>query len=273
MPLIVFLLGLALLPFVDRLKKNKQLKMLELYFNELITLLNQHVEKQIKEIKKCISDIDNYDQNYFTLTQISGSSVDYLNKINNEDLFKIYISRRKNKYKDRVTDFMNLNEIINYFQKALPHLFQSNEKAINLYDNYRQEWNQSQNAIVDIYNDFITYNNSRGIIKGQDAFVDKLCSIFDAFFNKYGIDLMNIKLGFEEFINPLIEFAKENSNDQRSYYLLGVLQKARHSYKEMITVRDDHKEFLTTTVQNMTTCNEKLSLLMEKLKNQKLKFL
>ena len=82
-PLIVFFLGLLLLPISDRIKRNRQLKMLELYFNELITLLNQQVSKQLQEIQKCIDDIRNLDQNSFTLTRISGCSIANIEKINN----------------------------------------------------------------------------------------------------------------------------------------------------------------------------------------------
>ena len=196
-----------------------------------------------------------------------------INIYNNEDLFKIYILRRKNQNKDRIPDFKNLNEIINYFKEAIPHLFNSNEKAINLFDNYRLDWNRSQNEIVDIYNKFITSNGAKGIKKGEDSFVDNLCLIFDSFFGKYGNDVLNIKLGYEEFVVPLIEFSKNNSIDVRSYYLLSVLQSARHSYKEIMTVREDHEKFLTTTLQDMKDFNQKLIELIEKLKYQKLKII
>lgn len=273
MPLIVFFLGLLFIPLIERLKKNWKLKMLELYYNELISYLIPQVKKQIQEIEKCLKDIDNFDQNSFTLARISGSSISSLDKLNNEDLFRIFILRRLRRYKDKISDFKNLNEFTNYFKEALPHLFHSNEKAIDLYDKYRLDWNDSQNTIVDVYNNFITTNNANGIKKGNDKFVDNLCLIFDNFFDKYGIDVQNIKLGYEEFVNPLIEFSKNNSVDYRSYYLLSALQTAGHSFKEMMTIREDHREFLTLTSNDMTLINNKLIDLMRKFKNQKLRIL
>lgn len=272
-PLFVFFLGLLLIPLTDKLKKNNQLKMLELYFNELVNSLHQQLTKQTAELQKCIENINNYDQNSYTLTRISGYSLSNLDKINNEDLFRIYILRRKERYKDRITDFKNLNVIIGYFKEALPHLFKSNEKAIELYDRHRIDWNSSQDRIVNIYNNLVTTNNANSVKKGDDEYYDTFCNIFNTFFDKYGNDLCNIKTGFEEFVNPLIDFARDNSGDIRSYNLLSALQPARHSYLEMITIREDHRDFLQTTYTDIIDFNEKLITLIEKLRIQKVKLL
>ena len=271
LPLIAFIIGILMTPFVNRIANNYRLKKFEEYFFDLIALLLEQIESQIPEIKNAISKCNNFETNDLTLTRITGHSLVNISKLNHEDLFKVFVLRKRKG--NNTVDFSLLNKLIDFIDNVLPHIYSSNMDAIEKLSYYRNLWNESHMRFNNLYNQFISVNSSNGIQVGQDHYIDLVADILNSFSNKYGDQLQNIELGFNELTNPVIELSKINPQDQRSMVLLNELQKSKLYFHEIETVRGDHAKFLERSLKSIEKSFLELNELISKLNNKQNKFI
>jgi len=271
LPLLTFIIGILLTPLVNRIADNYRLKKLEKYFYALISLLLKQIESQIPKIENTIDRCDDFNANDLTITRISGNSLVKLSKINHEDLFKIYILRKKKN--NNIEDFKNLNKLIDFIDNVIPHMYTSNLEAIDRFSYYRNLWNNSQIKVNNIYNQFINSNILNGITVGQDHFIDSMSDILNRFSDKYGNELQNLQIGFNELIEPAIDLSISNSQDPRSMIFLSELQNTKMYFREIETVREDHKKFLESILSNIDESFKELTELIETLKIKKNKMI
>ena len=105
----LFFAGLYFNKLTESLKERRRLKIVGKYFIQLLKLLDFQVKYQIISLDKYLSLIKNPDSAEMILQKAPGKNVDHIRRINHEDIYKIFIERKKGNLNGRFTKDFRIN--------------------------------------------------------------------------------------------------------------------------------------------------------------------
>ncbi|MFA4851025.1 MAG: hypothetical protein WC599_00715 [Bacteroidales bacterium] len=272
----IFFLGFYFNILNERYKANKFLRDKELFFWELMSALLTQIKTQITQNSDCINRLKDPHELDTTLGKSSGQHIESIKKLDENDLYKILIQRkrggRKGKPK-RIANFHDLLVNLDYFTEAIPNLLESNQKTIELINNYRIDWNESHKKTMAIYNEYNHLNLVNNISNDADEFLNKLNAIWKNFTDHHLNEKFLIKNGLDHVVQPFIDTCKKYSADERSLYLLSITQLSKEAYNEIEAAKANFSSVLNQTNQDFLRILSNLEQTTNYLKSLKTKSL
>lgn len=270
-PVVLFFIGYFINEWVKNRNQKKELKILKsLLLTQLQQLFNQ-VNDQIENNADCIKRSESSDENDVRLKRHSGSNIERIRNIPFKDLFQILVNEPSQKSKNRyyyIERFNKLFRIIDYYDLSIKSSYGNNDIILRNLNEFREKWNNSQKQILHFRNLLVSTLNSQRIPIANNSFVSTFVNICEAFEEKYGKDIQNLDLAYNEFIISLIAFSKEYSNDPNSAFLMSMLQESKHAYLETKAQRLTLSIELKDLNKSLSKFNPELNKIIEEINNK-----
>jgi hypothetical protein len=270
-PIVLFFAGYLINEFIRKSIHKKELRVLEDLLLSQLQQLHQQVVDQTEHNSDCIHKSQSFDENDIRLKRHYGTNIERIRKIPFKDIFQILVNDPIRRFKKRdyyVERFNKLFRIIDYFESGISSSYINNDMIIRNLNEFLEKWNQSQKQILNFRNLLVSTLNSQNIPISNDSFLFDLVETIKGFENKYGKDIQNLELAFNEYIVPLIELTKKYSNDTRSAYLMGILQESKHAYIETSAQRKLCSDELIELNNSLLKFNPELNKIIEEIKNK-----
>lgn len=270
-PVILFFSGYFLNEWVRKRNQNKELRILKSLLLTQFQQLFSQVNDQIENNFDCITKSETFDNNDLRLNRHYGTNIERIKKIPFKDLFQILVNEPAQKFKKRdyyIERFNKLFRIIDYFESSIASSYTNNDLILRNLNEFLEKWNNSQKQILNFRNLSVSTLNSHQIPIKNDAFVSAFVFVSKAFEDKYSKDIQNLEIAYNDFILPLIAFAKEYSSDPRSAYLMGILQESKHAFLETKAQRLTWSNELRNLNDSLSKFNPELNKINEEIKNK-----
>ena len=271
-PIILFFLGYLVNELIRWRNRIKELKLLRSFLLTQLQQLYQNVKDQIDLNVICIKRLKDFDKKDLRLGRISGNQINRIKQIPFKDIFVILVQKplkKKKKGKDYLLErFNKLHKILDYYDTAISSLYSNNDNIIKNLNNILEKWNQSHSQTTNYKNTLVSINKSTGIDYGMDKFVTGYNDIIFEFGEKYGNNVQNIEIGYQELVLPLFEHSKKFSNDKRAAYLMQILQVSRRAYLETKSQHNLSRQGLIETTRHLIKFNIEFKNIIEEIENE-----
>lgn len=271
-PIILFFLGYLVNELIRWRNRIKELKLLRSFLLTQLQQLYQNVKDQIDLNVICIKRLKDFDKKDLRLGRISGNQINRIKQIPFKDIFVILVQKplkKKKKGKDYLLErFNKLHKILDYYDTAISSLYSNNDNIIKNLNNILEKWNQSHSQTTNYKNTLVSINKSNGIDYGMDKFVTGYNDIIFEFGEKYGNNVQNIEIGYQELVLPLFEHSKKFSNDKRAAYLMQILQVSRRAYLETKSQHNLSRQGLIETTRHLIKFNIEFKNIIEEIENE-----
>ncbi len=270
---LIFLLGFYLNGLRERMKEKKKLKELADYFATLIAYLESPMLNQIKYLDNFISFLETNENHDFKLQMSPSLNVDNLRNLDENELFKSFVTSRKGKKEDRIGRFSKIMNAVNYIYEVKRQLIESFNDFNKKYQLFQNDWNQSVQKIANLYERFMFDLNNSGARLEDDPFLLE----YNLYIQKWHIkrhypDIENYRemfLVYTSLVVPLDKMCEKYSNDPRRNYLLPIILEARHALDEIIHLKKVKFEAMSEIKSGLTKTKETIFESIEELKKFK----
>lgn len=239
----IFVLGLRLNKKHDERKEFESLMGVKSYFLQLIEILINSSETQIKAFNIIVEHLKEKKENSFSFNFSSNFTTKYIDAIPTEKLFKIFISYKPIKAKkDVITLFKDT--IVNL---GLVRRFENEwEDSYKDFNNRNWKWNERYIESLMQVNDFtdrmIRSVENEQTLK-QDAFLSQFLDIrtkwrkIDNYQDKF--------ISEEHFINPLFQLCLKMPKDPRLLELLNPIRDCQYTFSNMKRTREEYERLFS----------------------------
>ncbi len=218
---------------------------LEEYFFNNIDSISSFIDRQVDEISKCSKRVEDWNNKDFTLSVFPELTAKDAWAINQERIFKIFVTNREGTPKEKSSDFVNVRNCFYYIDD-----FKTSQNELNkevsqrLYENIKL-WNDSLNKLTKLSNEFVCAYNSKPIEENDqflkfytDLMVNKQSQLIKE--NKS----QNMSIVFNELIEPLKQYMKDNPNsmDKRILAINEPLLNLQNAYIQIISLRYERRK-------------------------------
>ena len=223
---------------------------LEQYFFLNIDSVFFFINKQIEEISLCIKKIKDWNNSDFSLSIFQELNTKNMWGINQERLYKIFISNRIGDLKDKASDFINAKNSLFNIEDFLSNQMELNKKISQKVLFNIELWNQSIKELLSLSNKFV-YAYNLDSQKKDDSFL----KFYTILIVKKQMQLIeenkndNMQIYYNEIILPLINYIKDspNSKDERIILITEPLINIQKAFTEIKTLRyQRRKEILNS---------------------------
>ena len=201
---------------------------------------------------------------YITLNQSSSRVLERILEIRQEDLFKIFVQRKKGARELNIKDYKELNIIIDHLIITLPYILTENKEQVEAINPFKNNWNSSQMAIIHFHNELISLNFGSTNEKFIEGFNDLVKSV-----NNDTKKIKNIEQTIQNLVDPLINLCKSHSDDLRATKLMTMLVESKLAYKEIKHIRESEVKYLMAVDAELKANQKKLEDLIIKMKSKK----
>ncbi|WP_430812965.1 MULTISPECIES: hypothetical protein [unclassified Carboxylicivirga] len=257
-------MGLYFNKISERIRENRRLKKVESYFVSQLSFLDRQLSAEIEQLDLCLQKLNNWDTNDIILNQTSNRISKRLLDITQEDLFTIFIHRKKGDITENTECYNNMIGSLDHISRVLPHVLDANKKANNELNSCYDNWNSYLISISKIHNTSITDN----LI--DNSFVGELNTILKEFERKYK-NSSNIKATYNFQIRPIIELCKKYSKDKTAQELMTICDKAKIEFLQIKFLRENHATFIELNKKVLTATKKELSEKLIEFKGKKTK--
>jgi len=242
----IFLLGYIVTRLIQTSSESKRLNELKIYYTLLVRDLLKPIsdyQVQIEELSLQISDKSQGDINF---QAPKGLYFDHINKINQQDLFKIFVSRNRKLKNQRFEEYKNLQDNIEYLKTIPKDLKESFQAYIDKSQKYLQNWNDSIDFIGRQFDKYMFAIRNSDKKPTDDPFFHGMDKLTHTWSKKE--DYRNLYIAIESFINPLKELLKKYPTDPRTIELMPAIIKCKSAFENLTGL----KKFYSATFDNLS---------------------
>jgi hypothetical protein len=270
-PIILFSLGYLVNEWIAFNKRKKDLRVLKSLILTQLQQLYEQVNEQITHNTDCIKRLGTFENNDVRLNRHYGYNIDRIRQIPFKDTFQILVNGplKKNRKRDYyINRFNKLFRLIDYYYAGISSSYLDNDMTIKNLNDTLEKWNLSHAQTTNLKNLLVTTINAKQLPPDSDQFVAKYAEIVHQFGLKFGKNVQNLEIGFNELVIPLSELTKKHSGDPRSAYLMGILQESRHAFLETKSQRQNSSAGLTQLNDALIKFNPEFKKIIDELENE-----
>ena len=241
-------------------QKIKRLNELEKYLKLVIQGLYKPIEDQASSLLVLSKNLSDNNFKEATLENEPSLNFDNIDKIDRADLYKIFISNRKANRKDKAENFIKLEDAINrikFIKNSLMTNYQNCFKRLNY---CLPLWNQNLNKIFDYRRKMIV-----GDVKLNTDFLIEFEQLYGKF-PKQEDSHVEPKIGFENFIDPLLKLCEEHyKNNTKAEEIYPFTKGCKNAFYEMKSVSKDYKDVFEKNSIDLLQEKEKIKKSLDNL--------
>ncbi|NQV36811.1 MAG: hypothetical protein HQ509_02260 [Candidatus Marinimicrobia bacterium] len=225
---IIFYFGHIFTTKRDQIREYQRLKDIEAYFYSLTDGLLVGAEKQVNSFKSLSEQLKIKKHQDLIAEYVSEFNLDNINKIDSNDLFKIFITL--------ISEESELK--INYYNKIMKSITQLNgiselwreeyDECIRRQLEYNRRWNSSMGKIGKIVNDFVHEVKMGNIHPSSDSFFKEFDDIVGTF--QKTEDRNDIYKAITHLIEPLYNLCTKYPSHNWSLLLLEPVMSCEYAF-------------------------------------------
>jgi len=265
--IVIFSLGLLISRKNEQCKEYKRLKDLEKYFYALLDILTAAVTRQIRAFEALVQQIKEETHQDFTIQIISDLNIGDVNRISQEDLFKIFITNKnentdlKVKYFKEITKGLNIIKLVNESWK-----FDFRE-FLNTLKGYERQFYDNAELIGDFIDDMVSAANRTNYRRGIDPYLDQfneIINLWERLDNRRGVYIM-----FKYLIRPLYKLCQDYPQDERNRQLLSPVTRCFYAFANYKNISSVYDKQLSEYIKNLRDANDTIEVNIEQFKQIK----
>jgi hypothetical protein len=215
----IFLFGYLLNRWNDNRKEKNRLVQLYHYYSNLIELLKDPIEKQIQSLIEFAKQLKNKEDLHYFVTSYTAFSLNLIDEISNHDLYKIFVNNKNGTLKQKTAIYKQLNSNTTYLIASENYI----KKEFNLFTEklelYDEKFKNHLQKTSEHYDKIITNNAQNGVDPENDVFFVRLIELRNNWIEN-NENFRDIYVAREHFIEPLLNFCRQNIEDSRVELLL-----------------------------------------------------
>ncbi len=248
--------GIAIYIFNKGLEKERKKKRdeniiesndLELYFFHNIDSLDFFIDRQIDEISKCSQKAKDWNNKDLSLSILPELTTKDIWEINQEKLYKIFVTNRKSEISEKANDFINVRNCFYNIDNFIATQTELNKEIFQRLIVNIEIWNENLKILLSFSNAFvIDYNSNPN--KGKDDFLNLYTSLMvekqrELILKNYN---ENMEIVFNELIEPLKLYLKNNkqSSDKRIYMISDPMMNIQKAFYEIKNLRIERRKMV-----------------------------
>jgi len=216
-------------------EKTKRLEELEEYYSEMIKSLEKPLTNQADLLNKFAENLKVKEISNYALHVDTSLVVDNLDKIDYNDLFKIYVTNRKGDKNKKVKLFKELEMNIFFIKEYRNKIPKDYEEFQLRYIRYQDEWRDNISTIKNLYELYLKENIADNVHPDNDAFFSKFYNLFNEWIEMENDDnVKNVRDPYfvnEHLLQPLKEICNEHP-EKRSNILIPYISSCEHALRE-----------------------------------------
>lgn len=246
---IVALIGL-IIPFLHSFFSERQRQ--KSLFSYVLYILNELLKPIIEKatgLGKLSEEVSNIDSGNLAFKDSSTLLIEAFIKIDQKDLHQIFVVNWKDDEKLIQTQFKNIMDAVDYFDKQNEYDKQNFTQFFNDLRRYESSFNEAIDSIFRLYDLLLSYNKRENIKPSDDPFLNGFDKILYEWQQAENRDSM--KIIKEILLNPLKEYCSKNSKDPRAVQTIPSIVKANSAYLNITTVRELYSGIFKETQETL----------------------
>jgi len=244
---------------------------LEQYFYSNVDSLNFFINKQIDEISKFSQRIRNWENKNITLPIFSELTTKDIWKIDQERIYKLFVTFRKGNTQDKITDFINIRNSFYNIDKFIKIQNDLNIASYQLLTENIEIWNNNLKILIELSNHFVTeYNISlrNDIDEFLNAYTDLVIKKQRQLINENKSG--NIEIIYNELIIPLSSIVnnKKYSKDKRIYLISTPLINLQKVYSDVKNIKYEQRKKILESGRRLLWTKLLINESIQKTKNR-----
>ncbi|MBN2880891.1 hypothetical protein JXM83_02450 [Candidatus Woesearchaeota archaeon] len=248
---------------------------LEQYFFHNVDSINFFIIKQIDEIAKCSQRIRDWNNKDFSLSIFPELTTKDIWEINQEKLYKIFVTEREGEIREKANDFINVRNCFYNIDNFIALQTESNKEIFQRLIVNIEIWNENLKTLLSLSNAFvINYNSNPN--KGKDDFLKLYTSLMVDKQRELILEKKNenMETVFNELIVPLKLYLKNNkqSSDIRIHMISEPIMNIQKAFYEIKNLRKERRKKVLNSGRNLIRVKMLLneSVLSTKNRNKKI---
>ena len=225
----IFVLGYILNRIYEINKRKHDLKDIRSFLLVYLDSLIDPINKQISAFNDLSASVASKTHQDFTFQEAVGSKLDILDKLPQVDVFNAYLLGPKKTKSDRVIHFNSTHDALEFVkrQREIARAqflgFMSNVKR------YIEAWNNSTNAILRSYDEFLSFAERSRVSPSRDVFLKQFNVLVHNWTQLESRTTMeNVA---KHLLEPLKELCKSKSPDPRVNIVLPLVIDSLQTFK------------------------------------------
>lgn len=263
-PVFIFFLGFGLSQWLIYCKEKKRLKDVKEYFETLVDLECDIAKKQSAMFIECADRLRNINEIEVRVKKVVGLPTKYLNDINKQDLFKIFLERGN--VTELTKDFNMLLSQLEIIDNTISVLNRNNKSFMLHHKDLRDKMAvYHENVIVELRKN-INNQNPYLFENDKNHYLKTIAQILI----KYNAEIPKEKRLSYDYQNVAEELSKafknpKFHNDPRSQVFSNDLKKWEHTFNTIVDSYVNKIESCKTESKKLTNATSEITKLLEKL--------
>lgn len=233
----IFIIGILANIFIKYLIEKNQLKHIKNYFYNSVDTFSTKLKKQIRLFEDLKSEVVDIESRNYSFPIQSDLLFDTLAKIENLDLFKIFVSsNHKGEKSKNILNYSNIIGSIEFVKNQLEISQINFNRFFSDIRNYEHIRGEGVNKILRRWDVYLSYAKRENIRPSQDPFLKQ----FDLLMQVLKDD--KVKISFtklkKEFIDPLKKHCVEFGHDPRATELLSIIVNINEAQTNIKNAKD-----------------------------------
>ena len=192
--------------------------------------------KRIKIFKKLAKQIGNIDELGYEYTRSMGYIAQNLLNIPQNDLFRLFVSRRKSKTSQDYNQFKELFDAIAFFVNHEEEAYINFTQFFSDIRRYQAEFKNNMNTILRLNDHYRSVAAQNNIGPNEDLFLREIDEILGAYSNLKNNVRYDITM--TKFITPLKKVTIKHLADERSVLILDRIVDCNSAFSEILNVKE-----------------------------------
>ena len=234
--ILIFISGYLLNKLNEHRKEKVRLDDLKNYFYLLIELIIKPINDQINLLNELADDISDLEKTQYKFKENVNLDITNLKEISNNDLYKIFLIRKKGTMQEKTNHFTNITNTLNYIERLKLNSRLNYEGFNEEYNKNRINWANACNSILRQYDSFRSFNLRNNIELSADPFL-KDFDLIIFYWNKRE-NSKELQTTYEYFINKLRDMCKKYEPDERANIILQLVLGADSSFHNIKVAKE-----------------------------------
>ena len=224
----------------DRKKEFERLKSIEMYLFKLLELIEEPAEKQKVKLEEFVNQIREEKEQHFQLSYVASLNMEPIKEIDNQDLFQIFIARRKGNLEYKTELFGKIRHQIDYLHAVQSSLKEVFEKMMSEHRSYDSKFKEHFKTSHKLFDFWIAENVRNKLSREDDLFLAKVDELRAAWIKKERADVpyYDMFITNEEYYAPLKDLCKQFLHDPRASVLLEQVMECQQAVNNIRNIKD-----------------------------------
>jgi len=226
---------------------------LQTYVFQQLKGLEDPITHQIEEFENASKELAEKKNNGFQFTIDPALRVKNIEKINNEDLFKVFVNHNSLEKERKLELFVKLEKAVAFIQYLKENLKPDINSIYERYQTHEEDWGEAVSNIQRLFESFVTTNVAQGVFPDQDPFIKEIDNLISVWIKQDSEDCNVREIYFmrDNYVEPIRISCNRYIPDQRCDLMLPYLTQAEGAFRNIGNLKSLLKKVIDNYKKNL----------------------